>query len=59
VYITVLVFACLNTLWYLFLARVDTASDQEWHKYMIIMGFDTKCQMAGVVATMAVTVVQY
>jgi hypothetical protein len=43
VYVTILVFACVNTLWYLFLARVETASDQEWHKYIVFMVIDSMC----------------
>ena len=57
VYLTALVFSSLNTMWYLILSRVETASDQEWHKYLVIMGIDTLLQMCSVVATMAVTVV--
>ena len=59
IYITVLVFAALNTLWYIFLARIELASDQEWHKYMVFMGLDTVAQLISVIATLYLTVKQY
>lgn len=56
---TVLVFAAINTLWYIFLAKVDYASDQEWSKYMTFMGIITVAQAIDVIATLYFTVKQY
>ena len=57
IYITVLVFAGINTLWYLFLFRVDYASDQEWHKYLVFMCIDILAQLLDVVLTLYFTAV--
>jgi hypothetical protein len=55
----VLVFAGVNTLWYLFLFKVDYASDQEWHKYLVLMCVDILAQLLDVVLTLYFTAVQY
>ena len=40
VYIQVIVFAGVNTLWYVQLSRIECASDQEWSKYMTFTAVD-------------------
>lgn len=55
IYITVLVFTGINAIWYVFLSRIEFASDQEWHKYMLFMGIDTVAQLTSVIATMYFT----
>ena len=59
VYITVIIFAAINTLWYIYLSRITSASDQEWSKYMILMSADIILQLVTVVVTMTVSVQQF
>lgn len=54
-----MLFCAVNTLWYLFLARIETASDQEWHKYMLFMGINTVISFGGFAATLTFAIKHY
>lgn len=54
-----LIFALVNALWYIFLARVTSATDQEWHKYIVFMTLDILTQFTIFIATLAVSARQY
>lgn len=60
IYITAVIFAGFNTMWYMFLAVcVESATDEEWHRYQIFMAIDTVAQALSVVGTLYATAAQY
>ncbi|CDW84197.1 UNKNOWN [Stylonychia lemnae] len=59
IYIQVIVFAGVNTIWYVQLARIDYLSDQEWSKFMTFTAIDILAQLVSVIVTMYFTVVRY
>eukprot|EP00347_Sterkiella_histriomuscorum_P017465 403349261 len=58
IYIQVIVFAAVNTLWYIQLSRIEYASDQEWSKYMTFTAFDIVAQLISVVITLYFSIVR-